>query len=593
MHGGDGAFEQAAEEFPGALDHTAELWLKDGMPRRFAIYHPSGQTAIKTDPFGKDIANLELLRALARYGGYEHLHISTHHLVPADELATTLLEGAPGPRITTSTIMAQDGPAVAGTLFQGQPSLSELAWLRRRAVGDKAYSLIGLIHTIAPPVMREYIAESAIGPVQDWDAQICTSPSVHDAVESMFDQWNDYLQHRFGGERRPRPRLPVLPLGVDGDAFAELADRADARARFRAGLELAETDVLVIWVGRLSFFEKAFPQPMFRAVEEAALATGARVHFAMAGWFPSPEHNRPQYEEAARAYAPNTPVHFVDGNDQELVGQLWAAGDIFLSLVDNIQETFGLTPIEAMAAGLPVVVSDWDGYRYTVRDGVEGFLVPTLGGPPGPVGETIVTRHAARIDAYQAYVGSIAQHTAVHVGSAARALSHLIASPELRRRMGAAGRVRVRDTFNWPVVVRGYNALADELAEIRNRAPDQRPSHRVNPLKGDPFADFVGFATHQLTPRTRLRLRACASLSDLQRAAGVHLDGAFAEWRGSLEEAARLLERLAKGNALTVQELLADFPAERHPVLLMSLAWLAKLGIVDWLEPDLKVLRFY
>jgi D-inositol-3-phosphate glycosyltransferase len=157
------------------------------MPKRLAIYHPSGQTAIKTDPFGKDIANLELLRALAQFGGYEHLHISTHHLVSPDELAADLLEGAPGPRITTSTIMAQDGPAVAGTLFQGQPSLSELAWLRRRAVGDKAYSLIGLIHTIAPPVMREYIAESAIGPVQDWDAQICTSPSVRDAVESRFD----------------------------------------------------------------------------------------------------------------------------------------------------------------------------------------------------------------------------------------------------------------------------------------------------------------------------------------------------------------------------------------------------------------------
>ena len=31
-----------------------------------------------------------------------------------------------------------------------------------------------------------------------------------------------------------------------------------------------------------------------------------------------------------------------------------------------------------MAAGVPVVVSDWDGYRYTVNDGVEGFRVPTL-----------------------------------------------------------------------------------------------------------------------------------------------------------------------------------------------------------------------
>ena len=31
-------------------------------------------------------------------------------------------------------------------------------------------------------------------------------------------------------------------------------------------------------------------------------------------------------------------------------------------------------------AGIPVVVSDWDGYRFTVSDGVEGFH-PHLGTP--------------------------------------------------------------------------------------------------------------------------------------------------------------------------------------------------------------------
>ena len=277
---------------------------------------------------------------------------------------------------------------------------------------------------------------------------------------SMFDSWNDYLQHRFGGDRRPRPRLPVIPLGVDGPAFEALADRPQVRARFRAQLGVSENDVLVIWVGRFSFFEKAFPQPMFRAVGEAAAASSARVHFAMAGWFPDPHIHRSQYEQATSAYAPNTPVHFLDGNDQDLVDQLWAAGDIFLSLVDNIQETFGLTPIEAMAAGLPVVVSDWDGYRFTVRDGIEGFLVPTLGGPPGPIGELIVARHAALLDTYQAYVGAIAQHTAVHIGRASQALGELIRSRDLRRRMGVAGRARVRDAFNWPVVVRQYNDLS-------------------------------------------------------------------------------------------------------------------------------------
>ena len=40
-----------------------------------------------------------------------------------------------------------------------------------------------------------------------------------------------------------------------------------------------------------------------------------------------------------------------------------AASDMFISLADSYQETFGLTPIEAMASELPVVASNWNGYR--------------------------------------------------------------------------------------------------------------------------------------------------------------------------------------------------------------------------------------
>ena len=55
-----------------------------------------------------------------------------------------------------------------------------------------------------------------------------------------------------------------------------------------------------------------------------------------------------------------------------------ASSDIFISLSDNFQETFGITPLEGMASGLPVVVSDWDGYRDTVRDQIDGFTIPTI-----------------------------------------------------------------------------------------------------------------------------------------------------------------------------------------------------------------------
>jgi D-inositol-3-phosphate glycosyltransferase len=541
------------------------------------------------NPFGKDVANLELYRALARHGGYDALHILASAGADPQALATALgLKAGQAPRVTAGILLDQGAAAAAGTLLRGQPDLSPLAWLRRRAVGDRAYSLVGLIHTIAPPVMREEIAAAVLAPVQDWDAMICTSPAVRDALTAMFDRWTDYLGERFGGgaaaaRAATRPRLPVIPLGVEADALEAQADRPEARAALRARLGLGEDDVLVIWVGRLSFFEKAFPQPMFRAVEEARAATGARVVFAMAGWFPNGDTDRQRYEEAARAYAPDTPLHLLDGNDRALLGALWAAGDIFLSLVDNIQETFGITPVEAMAAGLPVVASDWDGYRFTVRDGIEGFLIPTLGGPAGPAGETMSARHTALMESYQAYVGGVAQHTAVHVGRAAQALAALIASPDLRRRMGAAGRARVRAMLDWPVVVGQITALTGELAEVRAAAAEPARTHRMHPVRGDPFAEFANFPSQVLTLDTVLRIRDGASAADLVRAGGVGLDSAFGGWRGREEEAAAVLARLEGGARLTVRELMVAFPPERRRPVQMSLAWLAKLGVLDWL----------
>jgi hypothetical protein len=383
------------------------------------------------------------------------------------------------------------------------------------------------------------------------------------------------------GIRPPQPQLPVVPLGVDGQALAALADRPEARARMRAELGLAEADLLVLWVGRLSFFEKAFPQAMFRAVQQARRATGAKAAFVMAGWFPS-EQDRSYYEEAARVHAPDVDVRFMDGNDPERVGALWAASDIFLSLVDNVQETFGLTPLEAMAAGRPVVASDWDGYRFTVRDGVEGFLIPTLIGPAGGLGPSLIQRHVFETQSYQAYVGGLAQHTAVHIGRAAEALAQLFADPELRRRMGAAGRQRVRDAFDWKVVAGQLNALVDDLARRRAAAADPASRHRLHPVKGDPFRDFAGFATAVLTPATPLALAPGASAEQVRATARVTLDSAFPGVRADTEECVRAVELIATGQARTVADVLTAFPVQRRRAVELGLLWLAKHGFVDW-----------
>ncbi|MDP3489843.1 MAG: glycosyltransferase family 4 protein [Phenylobacterium sp.] len=553
------------------------------MSGELAIHHLGGGLGLGPNPFGRDVANLALYRAFARHGGFDRLHLLTALETSAEEIAEALQGASPlTTEIETGSLLELSRARQAGTLFRGKADLAEMAWARRGPGLDSAYSLVGLIHTIAPPMTREEIAQASLAPVHPWDAIICTSPSVHESISDLFEGWTDYLGERFGGPRRPMPHLPILPLGVELDEILALADRPDVRQATRTRLGLGDDDVLALWVGRLSFYEKATPQPMFRAVEEAGQIAGRPLHFALAGWFPDASH-RAYFEAAGRAYAPNSTLHWIDGNDPVLLGEMWAAADIFLSLVDNIQETFGLAPVEAMAAGLPVVASDWDGYRYTIRHGQEGFLAPTLIPSPGPPSVSLLRRHLQRIDSYQAYAGQLAQHTAVDIGAAARGLADLAVSPELRKRMGAAGRARVREIFDWKQVVVGYRDLFDSLAEIRRQAPAAVPGARLNPVHGDPFRDHRSFATLSLTADTEINLRPGVDpASDPALNSGVTLDTYGEAWRLGRVELTGLVEGLQGAGWRRVGDLLATVPPPARARTTYGLVWLCKMGVLDW-----------
>ncbi|HEV8098894.1 MAG TPA: glycosyltransferase family 4 protein, partial [Gaiellaceae bacterium] len=65
-------------------------------------------------------------------------------------------------------------------------------------------------------------------------------------------------------------------------------------------------------------------------------------------------------------------------------------------------EPFGMPTAEAMAAGLPVVVSDWDGYRDTVRHEVDGFRIRTFA-PGAGMGDGLAHAHEAGTLNYDRY----------------------------------------------------------------------------------------------------------------------------------------------------------------------------------------------
>lgn len=546
------------------------------MTRRLAIHHPGGGVRAGQNVFGVTVANLGLYRALARHGGLQRLDVLTSETgaEAADRLRASLLGGAVGTELRVRPLLDPAGLAEAGGLIAGGPRLEALAWRRRQTTGDTAYSLAGVIHTLGPPAMREDILRAAAAPVMPWDALVCTSPAVKAVLEDLFDAAEDHLAERTGGGPPPRPQLPVLPLGVEA---AEFAPDPDRRGRARSAMGLGSDEVLVLWVGRLSYFEKAFPQPMMRAVAEAARLSGRTLRFVMAGWFPGGETDAGLYREAADAHAPGLRVEFANGNDPGVVRDLWAAADIFLSLVDNVQETFGLTPIEAMAAGLPVVLSDWDGYRATVRDGIDGRLVPTLLPPPSPLGDQLALSHDALIRSYQQYVGITAQYTAVDVGAAARALAELAADADLRRRMGEAARRRAMEVFDWARVAPRYVALMAELEAIRRAAPPTPPRRRHS-ARAEPFSTFAPFASATLSPATRL-VPGGTPAKVIQRPA--RLDEFGAGWRLPNDAALALAQRVPP-EGMTLAALVGDLKGVEAARLCLTLTWLAKLGVLAW-----------
>ncbi len=531
---------------------------------------------------GRKSANESFLRSFVRHADVESYYSFCYDRDGFDRFIEQV--DSFGPKATNPlkawvSPQRQHQVSEVGCLHASEPSIAEYAWTRR-GHDQRSYSLTGLTHTICEISQMEAFGRIFTAPTQPWDALICTSTAVQKTVQNVFDSYAAYIADRFAAPKAElKVQLPIIPLGVECDAYERTTQRATAALETRKRLGIDEDVIVVLFVGRLTAHGKAHPAPMFIALEEAAKRTGKKVCILLSGWFGRKDGEQ-IYAAAAEQLCPSVKYRVIDGRSPEIRDHIYHTADIFTSLSDNIQESFGLTPLEAMAAGVPVVVSDWDGYRDTVRHEVDGYTVPTLAPPPGegmPLGE----RYRTQQDGYSKYMGVACQSTSVDIARCAEAYSALILDPQLRSRMGAAGQQRARETYDWSQIIARFQQLWSDLAEIRASdtpevcaRPADRPAH---PLFDDPFRTFDSYPTQSLTGEMTVQLHHSADRATFDAVSSLALNRFFTPLES--EPLTALYEAVAQSPNATVGELTEandDSAAAKR-----GLVWMAKVGLIQ------------
>lgn len=533
------------------------------------------RTRNEREVFGLQIAIADLVKAYLRYARAEKFSF----LVASDEEWREIQNYAADVGVDPSRLVPLDrrfpekNLASVSTVFRPEPDTRRLLW--QRQLGG-SFNFCGLAHAISGVEAGEVLQDYCLSPSRNTDAILCPSRAVRDAIRAFWNSYEDYLSKQLNAAYRCPVQLPVIPLGVDIEKF-ERRTAPEKRAQQRKLLNVGDDEIVLLWVGRLSAAIKAHPLAMFQAAERAAALTKARIRLVMVGYF-VPQDVEDEFKRLAAETCPNVDVVFVAANDPRFPDGLWAAGDIFLSLIDNIQESFGLTPVEAMAAGLPRVVSDWDGYRDSVTDGEDGFLIPTTQPPTGN-GFDLTAQVLSGREIYGGFLAKTALTVAVDAGLAGERLAQLIGDKNLRASMAEKAKARVRAVYDWKQIIPAYENLWDELSARRNAAAkEEKKFLSALPQLPDPYAMYETYPTATLGEEDRLTLT--GSFDQLKTLLDYTINTYAHDVLAAPQDVSAFLIWLSKNAGATISTAFTNFPSIKRTAFWRTIGWLQKMGIV-------------
>jgi glycosyltransferase involved in cell wall biosynthesis len=531
--------------------------------KRFGSIFPFLEAGQRERHIGRLVANHDFVKAVLRHGDFDEFvfsNTSSKNLALFRETAEGW--GVPGDRLSRVRPVAY--PELPGVIARDDFEVFHLGgwgWMMaglhyiRARYAPVAWPITAVIHSLNGRDVVDHAVRVSHAQLTPHDAIFCTSRDGRDAMQRLLDGGARIAGRSFAGQ------LLHLPLGIDDD----LLDGAGDRSRGRARLRIADDAVVLLVLGRMTPTQKMDLGPLCRVLARRIIPSSpVPVVLLLAGGASPQDLTLAKGIVAANGLEshvrvfPNFPL--------KEKADVFAMSDILVSPVDNTQETFGLSLLEAMSAGLPVVASRFDGYKDLVADGVDGWLVDTWWSRHEPMEEWFDLMDPDISQLFQA------QGVAVDLPQLADRLLRLIADPQLRGAMGRAGRAKVEDAFRWSRVIPRYQeAWARLRAEAGGTA--RAPGDGDNPYALGPNRVFSGYASNLLEPDTLVQARDDVLDESPYNETGVLIDHALCQ--RLLGVASEPIEMRALVEQAGVEPSRGWFAAQ----------WLLKYGFLSVIQP--------